>query len=148
PTLWEFILIAVLLNIVTTLTFELIVQHFITSIKNDRISKLISIAVIVLSPILLVMIALLLFQYPKMFASNFLLLDTRIIPAFLGLTFLSQSWTAILLQKLDTTNWRSSSTILWIERHLPGLLSASAITASTYLLGTVLVSPNLGLADN
>ena len=83
-----------------------------------------------------------------MFKIDFFVLDILHIPAFLSLTILSQSWTVILLQKLDEANWRSHPVILWIERHLPGLLLASAISASTYLLATVLVSSNLRLADN
>jgi len=148
PSLWEFFLITVLLNIVTALTFSIIIEHFTASLKNKFKEKIISMTVMILGLSLVILTVHLLVQYPTLFLSDFFLPDPRLTPAFLGLTILSQSWTARLLQKLDSTDWRSSPFIIWIKRSLPGLLLASAISASTYLLATALVSKNLALADN
>lgn len=148
PSLWEFFLITALLNIVATLIFGIIIEHFTTSLKNKFREKIIAMAVMTLGLSLVILTVHLLVQYPTLFSSDFFLPNLHLAPAFLGLTILSQSWTARLLQKLDSTNWRSTPIMIWIKRNLPGLLLASAISASAYLLGTALVSKGIGLADN
>ena len=147
PSLWEFILFAIFWNAIFTLVLEIILEQATAALRNGLKEKLTSLAVLGLGILLIVLTLRLLVQYPNFFSSDFFLLSPRLTPAFLGLTVLSQSWTASLLQKLDSTNWRSSPFILWTKRNLPGLLLASAISVSTYLMATALVSYNSTFMD-
>jgi hypothetical protein len=148
PSRWEFVLFTVFLNLVFTLVFEIILEWAGDALQKNIKEKLVSIVVLAFGLLLVILMFSLLVQYPTLFATDFFLPDPHLIPAFLGLAVLSQSWTAFILQKLDSTNWRTSPFILWIKRNLPGLLLASAISISTYALATVFVSADLRLADN
>ena len=148
PSFWEFVLLSVFLNALVTLIFEIILEQAMVSLRNNLKEKLPSLAILGLGVLLIVLTFRLLLQYPTLFSSDFFLPNPDLIPVFLGLTILSQSWTAYLLQKLDSTNWRTSSFIIWTKRNLPGLLLASAISISAYALATTLVSTEPGFADN
>ncbi|HAV78543.1 MAG TPA: hypothetical protein DCX53_14435 [Anaerolineae bacterium] len=148
PSFWELILITIAFNIIFTLVLDIILEHFINSLRNDSIEKIIPVILLTLGLSLLVLTIRLLAQYPTHFSTEFFLPIEGTIPVFLAMTILSQSWTAFILTKLDITNWRTAQFTNWMKRNLPGLVLASAISASTYLLATVLVSPDLGLADN
>ncbi|HKI54922.1 MAG TPA: hypothetical protein VJ987_12415, partial [Anaerolineales bacterium] len=124
------------------------IEHFAHTIRNNPIEKIMSILVLGLGFSLFFLTLHLLAQYPTLFSFDFILPAQQSIFPFIGIAILSQSWTAFLLDKLDSTNWRTHPFIIWMKRNLPGLLLASAISSSAYLLATILVSPDLGLADN
>jgi hypothetical protein len=143
PSRWELVLFTVLLNTIFTLAYAIIIERTTSSLKEE----ITSITILCLGVLVFALTLRLISQYPTLLHIT-LLPTPNIIPAFLGLTLLSPIWTFPILHKLDTTNWRSFPIILWIKRNSPGLLLASAISASTYALGAVLTSSDLHLADN
>ena len=145
---WALLTIATLLNTVLTLVFEIVLERITESLKTSPKEKIVASGVLILSLLLIVQTIRILAQYPSLFSFNFILPATSLIPGFLGITILSQIWTAFIIQKLDMQNWQTSPFILQIKRNLPGLLLASAISVSTYLMATILVSANLSLTDN
>ena len=148
PTLWEFILLSILFNSVLTLLIDVILEEHVSFFQNINAERLISSGVLALGGVLIVLSIRTLVQYPSMFDVGFFMPAADSIPYFVGLAILSQSGAALLDQKLDSLNWRSSAFILWIKRNTPGLMLASAITTFAYLFATVLVSSDLRLADN
>ena len=145
---WEFILITVILNLVALPFFSIVIERFTSFAKNWSSKNFIPVFVLFPGLAFLFIIVGMLFQYPTLFEPSTIIPAPHLVTTFLGLTFLSPCWTAILLNKLDSTNWHSSHLIVWIRHNIPGLLVASAISASAYLLGTIFVSSSLGLADN
>ncbi|MBK9924924.1 MAG: hypothetical protein IPP66_06475 [Anaerolineales bacterium] len=140
---WALIFFTVLLNTVFTLVFAIVLETVISRLKE----KIIPIAILCLGVLLFPLTLRLLNQYPTLLGVA-LIPARNTIPTFLVLTILSSMWTIHLIHKLDSTNWRSSTIAIWIKRNFPGLLLASAISASAYALGTTITSPDLHLADN
>lgn len=143
-----FIILTVGLNVIFTLVFDAMFAHAATALRNDFKERLLSMAVLGLGVAWVILTFRLLAQYPKLFSPDFFLPDPRLIPAFLGLTLLSQIGAVFLLRRLDATDWRASPFLVWMKRNLPGLVAASAIFISTYALGTALVESEPGFADN
>lgn len=148
PSLSGGIFLTVLLNLTFTPFFAIILEQAAVALRSNAKEKLASVAVLVLSILWVIFTFRLLVQYPKLFSFDFFLPDSRLIPAFLGLTLLSQSGLVFLLPKLESTHWRTSPFVLWIKRNLSGLLLASAISISAYALATTLVESEPGFADN
>lgn len=148
PSVWQFILLAALLNTLCALAFDLITEHTIHSLKDQWREKIVLLLTLGLGVIFIILTVRLLLQYPKIFSSEFFLPEPRLIPAFLGLTVLSQAGTVFLIQKLDERGWRIFPLAEWIKRNLPGLLLASAITAASFALSTAFTSPGLTKTDN
>jgi hypothetical protein len=148
PSLGAFIILTVALNVIFTLVFDVIFAHAAIALQNDFKEKFIPMTVVGLGIAWVVLTFRLLTQYPELFSFDFFLPEHRLMPAFLGLTLLSQIGTAFLFRKLDATNWRASPFLVWTKRNLPGLLPASAIFVSTYALATALVESEPGFADN
>ena len=148
PSLWGFVLFALLLNTTFTPAFEIALEQAIFALRNKPQEKIVPLAILTLGVLWVVFTFRLLIQYPTLFSFDFFLPEPRLIPAFLGSMLLSLPLSVIFLQKLDSTDWRTSSFIIWTKRNLPGLLPASAIFISAYALATVFVSADLALADN
>ncbi|HEY5729955.1 MAG TPA: hypothetical protein VIS72_07875 [Anaerolineales bacterium] len=148
PSLGAFIFLAVFLNVMFTLIFDVILSHAAITMQKDPKEKLIPIATLGLGILWVILTFRLLAQYPELFSFDFFLPTPELIPSFLGLTTLSQIGVGFFLQKLDSTNWLSFPFFTWIKRNIPGLLLASAIAISSYALATVLVEAEHGFADN
>lgn len=148
PSGWEFVLIVILLNGMAAAAFTIIIEKIRTSFQDKPAQKIVPLSVMTLGFLFFILTIRLLLQYPTLFSSSILLPASHLIPAFFGLTFLSPAATALLLHRLDSAGWQMSPIVHWIKRHLPGLLLASAISASTYLLATVFVKTDFSIADN
>lgn len=148
PSLWSIALFTVLLNVLFTLAFEIILTRTVDALRSKPGENLLSIGVLTLGAALMVLTFRLLAQYPTLFSPDFFLPDSQFILPFLGLTLLTQSGLTFLHPKLDATGWRASPFILWIQRLLPGLLLASAISISAYAFATALVETEPRFADN
>ena len=148
PSLWGLILLTILLNVVFTLVFDELIAHAVVALHNDLKERFLSIILLAICILWVILTFRLLTQYPTLFSFDLFLPEPDLVPAFLGLTIPSQIGTVFLLQKLDSTRWRSFPVLIWIKRNLPGLLLASAIAASAYALATALVESEPGFADN
>ncbi|PWB72821.1 MAG: hypothetical protein C3F07_10980 [Anaerolineales bacterium] len=147
PSFLEFLFITPVLNLFLFLMIESVIEQVIKSLRGKPLEKLIPSASLMLGFLLILLTLRLLVQYPTIFSPGFFLPVPDLVPAFIGMTILSQGWAMLLLLKLDALNWKTSPLIIWINRNLPGLLLASAISVSAYLLATALVSYNLDFMD-
>jgi hypothetical protein len=148
PSIWQFILLTVLLNVFCALAFELIVEHAILSLKDSWREKIILLLTLGLGFVFILLTARLLIQYPKIYSPEFFLPGSNFISWFLGVTVLSQAGAVFLLPKLEQRGWRSSPIMEWIKRNLPGLLFAIAVTIATFALSTGFTYPGFTNADN
>lgn len=148
PSLWEFVLLTVLLNTFFTIIFDFIIDHVKNSLRADFGTKVIPLAVIVLGFLFMLVAMDLLTQYPRLFNVEFFFPEIQWIPAFMGMAVLSQSWAALLLQKMDGYTWRTSHPAEWIKRNLPGLLLASILTIAAFVLAVAVVHPERAPVDN
>lgn len=148
PSLWEFILLTALLNILCALAFDLIIEHTIHSLKDQWQEKIILILTTSLGLVFIIFTARLLLQYPKIFLTEFFLPEPGLISWFLGITLLSQAGAEFIIQKIEQRGWRISSLAEWIKRNLPGLLLAIAVTIATFALAICFTIPGLNNTDN
>lgn len=148
PSLWGVALFTVFLNVLFTLFFEIVLERTADALRNEPREKFLAIGVLTLGTAFMLLTFRLLAQYPKLFSFDFFLPDPQFIPPFLGLTVATQGGLIFLRPKLDATDWRASRFALWIQRLLPGLLLASAISVSAYASATALVETEPRFADN
>lgn len=148
PSYWEFILLGIPLNILTTLAWEIILEQAMLSMQAAWREKVIPLAALAVGVVFILLTARLLIAYERIFSFEFFLPRAHLIPVFIGLAILSQSWAAFLLNKLDQLHWRDARFIHWIKANLPGLLLASAIVITTFALATPFISTDAGRVDN
>lgn len=148
PASWQFILLTILLNILAILAWEVILEHLAASLQEGWREKVISLAVLAVGFAFIVLAVRLLSTYQNLFSFDYFLPDPNLVPLFLGLAILSQSWSALLLNRLEQLDWRNSRFVRWIESNLPGLLLASAIIVTTFALALPYTSPSTAKVDN
>lgn len=148
PSLWGFILLTILLNILCAYFFDLIKERVIAVRKDQWREKVIDILVLGLGFGFIFLTTQLLSQYPKIFLREFFSLDPNLIPAFLGLTLATKAGMVFLLQKQDASRWRESRFSAWLFQNLPGLCLASTITIATFALATTFSRPEFIYSDN
>lgn len=147
PAFLEFLLFTVLFSSILTVLFEKVLEQIIRALKSDPMEKIVSMAVLTLGLVSIVLTARLLVAFPYFFTSDFFLPAPHLIPAFFGTIILAQGLAAFILQQSDSYHWQASPFFVWMKRNLPGLLLASTISASAYLLATALVSSDIGFLD-
>lgn len=145
---WQLLLLAILLNILATLAWEVMLEHLAASLQTGWKDRVISLAVLAVALAFAVLAAKLLGSHKNLFSFDTFLPDPNLVPLFLGLTILSQTWSAFLLNRLDQLDWRDSPFIHWIKSNLPGLLLASAIVVTTFALALPFTSPVTIKVDN
>ncbi len=145
---WELILLAILLNILATLAWEIMLEHAVSSFKEGWKEKVIPLAVLAIGVALIVLTTTLLLSYKKLFPYNFFLPDPNLVAMFLGLTILSQSWSAFIINRLDQLDWRNSLFVRSIKSNLSGLLLASVFIIITFALAIPFTSPATAGGDN
>lgn len=148
PSLWGAILFTVFLNVLFTLFFEIVLERAADALRSKPAEKLPAIGALMLGAAFMALTFRLLAQYPKLFSLDFFLPDPQFLLPFLGLTVLTQGGLILIHPKLDATGWRSSPFMMWIQRVLPGLLLASAISISAYASAIALVETEPRFADN
>lgn len=147
-SMWGFIFLAILLNILCAYFFELTKECIIASWKDQWREKIIGILMLGLGFVFIALTIQLLLQYPKLFLRDLFLLDPNLIPSFLGLTLVSGIGMVFLLQKQTVSTWRTSRFANWIHQHLPGLVLASTVTIGTFALATTFSHPEFIYSDN
>ena len=147
PHSWQFVILTILLNILFTLVLDFILNHAANVLSNSR-GHTPSILVLSLGLALVILTLQLLLQYPSIFSSEFFLPESRLLPIFLALTILSSGLTMIALPKTTWLEWQASPFADRIQRNLPGLLLAAAITISTFTLATAFNKPGINNVDN
>lgn len=147
-SLWSVVLFTVFLNVLFTLAFEVVLERAADALRSKPAEKLFAIGALTLGMAFMALTFRLLAQYPTLFSLDFFLPDPQFLLPFLGLTILTQGGLTFLHPKLDTTGWRASPFVTQIQRVLPGLLLASAISISAYASATVLVETEPRFADN
>src|SRR6266498_1610135 len=148
PKYWEFLLLGIPLNILATLAWEIILEHTIQSIRESWKERVIPLAALAVGLLFILLTANLLTAYQRMFSFDFFLPTPRLVTVFFGLSILSQSWSAFLLNRLDQRNWRNSRFIDWIQRNLAGLMLGSVIAITTFALAIPFISMDAGKVDN
>ncbi len=148
PSLWQIVLLTVLLNMFCALAFDLIIEHTISSLKDQWREKIILLLTTSLGILFMILTARLLLQYPKIFSTEFFLPDASLVSWFLGVTVLSQVGAEFLLQKLEGRGWQTSPFAEWIKRNAPALLLAISVTLATFALATCFTHPGINNTDN
>jgi hypothetical protein len=148
PASWLFLLLAIPLNILATLVWEVILEHLTASLREAWKEKVIPLAVLAIGFAFLVLTIRLLSAYENLFSVDYFLPDPNLVPLLLGLAILAQSWSALIIDKLDQLNWRSARLIHRIKSNLPGLLLASAIVIGTFALALPFTSSVTAKVDN
>lgn len=148
PTTWDFILLAIPVNILATLAWDIILEYAGISIKEAWREKIIPLGALAIGVAFILLAGRLLFAYKRIFTFNFFLPTPQLISIFLGLAILSQSVSALLLNRLDRLHWRGSPFIRWIRHNIPGLLLATGIAITTFALAIPFISTDLGRVDN
>jgi hypothetical protein len=148
PSLWGFILLTILLNILCAYFFDLIKDRAIASWEYPWQKNGIGILMLFLGFVFISLTAQLLSQYPKLFLREFFLLEPNLIPAFLGLTVASRMGMVYLFNKQNENLWRAPRFANWIYQNLPGLTLASTITIATFALATTFSHPEFIYSDN
>ena len=90
----------------------------------------------------------LLLQYPSIFSANFFLPNIHWLPIFVTVSILSSGLTMAAGQKTTWRAWQNSEFANRIQRNLPGLLLAAALTLSTFVLATAFNHPGINNVDN
>ena len=93
PLFWQVMILTVLLNILTTLAVDFILDRAISTLKNSAMQQLPSIFVMGLGLVVVASTAQLLLQYPSIFSSDFFLPESQILPVFLVVTIISSGIT-------------------------------------------------------
>jgi len=148
PASWLFILLAIPLNILATLVWEVMLEHLAISLQEAWKEKVIPLAILAVGLAFIVLTVRLLSAYENLFSVDYFLPDPNLVPLLLGLAILSQSWSALIIDKLDQLDWRNSRFIHWIKSNLPGLLLASALIISTFALALPFTSFETAKVDN
>lgn len=148
PTSRDFILLAIPVILLATLAWDIILEYAAISIKEAWREKVIPLGVLAIAVAFILLAGKLLLAYKRIFSFNFFPPTPQLIAIFLGLSILSQSGSAYLIQQLDQRNWRGSRFIYWIRRNIPGLLLAAAIAITTFALAIPFTSTNVGGVDN
>lgn len=145
---WQFILLGIPLNILATLLWEIILEQVIASLAVAWREKVIPFAALAIGIAFVILAGRLLTAYEKLFSFDFFLPSANLIMVFLGISILSQSWSALLLNRLERLNWRDTRFIFWIKRNLPGLILSSVIALATFALAIPFISTDAGMVDN
>jgi hypothetical protein len=147
PASGQFIVLAILLTILTTLAWEVMLEQLGT-FQEEWKKKIIPLAVLAVGFVSILLAVRLLSAYKNLFSFDYFLPNPNLIPLFLGLVILSQSWSAFFINKLDELDWRNSRFIRWTRSNLPGLLLASAIIVTTFALALPFTLPATIQVDN
>ena len=145
PSLWGFILLTILLNILCAYFFELVKARMVALWKVQEMIGLLALAAGV---VFLGLTMQLLSHYPQLFLRELFFLEPSRIPAFLGLTIAAKAGMVFLFQKQGESRWRESRFAAWLSQNLPGLFLASAIAAATFALATTFSHPEFIYSDN
>ena len=144
-SLWGFVLLTILLNILCAYFFELIKERVVASWK---VQEIVGTLVLGASAVFLFLTMQLLSQYPQLFLRELFSLAPDRIPAFLGLTIAAKAGMVFLFQKQAESRWRESRFSAWLFQNLPGLFLASTITVATFALATTFSHPEFIYSDN
>jgi len=147
PHFGQFVILTVLLNIFFTLVIDFILNRAANVLSSSH-NNTPPILVLSLGLALVVLTLQLLLQYPSIFASDFFLPEIRLLPIFLALTILSSGLTMFAMPKTIWLEWQASPFADRIQRNLPGLLLAIAITISTFTLASAFNQPGINNVDN
>ena len=148
PLFWQFLTLSILSNILFSLIFDFILNHATSQLKNSPARHLQSILVLALGLAMVALTIQLLLQYPSIFSSDFFLLNIRLLPIFVTIAILSSGLIMFAAQKTMWREWQASEFANRIQRNLPGLLLAAALTISTFTLATAFNHPGVNNVDN
>lgn len=149
PSVLQFVLLTILLNAFFAFVLELVFEEFsLVFLKPTWHEKIIPLLGMSLGFAFLALTIQLLVQYPTFFSLEFFLLKPGFLPAFLGLTMLSQAGSVLLLHHPRLSGWRTSRMADWMRHNLPGLVLASVIALSTFVIATVFAQPGMVKTDN
>jgi len=148
PLFWQFITLSILSNILFSLILDFILNHTTSLLKNSPGQHLQSILVLSLGLVTVALTSQLLLQYPSIFSADFFLPDIQLLPTFLVITILASGLTMFAVQRTAWSAWQNSQLADRIQRNLPGLLLAAAITISTFALATAFNHPGINNVDN
>lgn len=145
PSLWGFILLTILFNILCAYFFELVQARMVAVWKvQERVGLL----VLAAGAVFLVLTMQLLSHYPQLFLRELFFLEPSRIPAFLGLTIATKAGMVFLFQKQGESGWRESHFAAWLSHNLAGLFLASTISMATFALATTFSHPEFIYTDN
>ncbi|MBI5352449.1 MAG: hypothetical protein HZB50_07420 [Chloroflexi bacterium] len=136
------------LNAFIILVLDFIFTKLTIKLIDSPSTYFISFLVLALSIVLVILTAGILLQYPSIFPTDLFLPNRKLFLTFSITITISSGLTLFAAQSAKWIEWQTSETAGGIRKNLPGLLLASAITVSTFLLSTAFRSTSIQQMDN
>jgi len=148
PELWQFVILTMILSAFTTLVLDLIFTKLTLRLKDSPSTYFASLSVLALGIVLVVLTAGILLQFPSIFPSSLFLPSRKLFLTFSIIITISSGFSLFATQSAKWIERQNSEFAYRLQRNLPGLLLASAITVSTFLLSTAFRATSIQQMDN
>ena len=148
PKLWQFAILTILLNTAFIMILDLIFTRFALKLKDTPSTYFISLSILALSLVMVSLTVRLLLQYPSIFSPGIFLPYRSFFQIFFIAIAASSSLTLFATQNKKWHDWQTSEFSSRLQRNIPGLLLASAMAISTFLLATAFRPTSIQQMDN